>query len=175
MKQNSYNIILSPMFHTGGFGANIKNKNGSCDIYSIQGPLSVEKGIPSFGDKDSFKYLAWHEFSHSFVNPLTEENLKEVEKYSKLYEPISKKMKDNAYPTWQICVNEHIVRSVTARLAYMRDGQDAYEKTIAQEKAKGFIYITQLTEKLEEYEKNRDQYNSLREFYPGRVKVFSLC
>ena len=36
IKQNSYNIILVPMFHPGGFASRLENKDGSFDIYSIQ-------------------------------------------------------------------------------------------------------------------------------------------
>jgi hypothetical protein len=74
MKQNSYNIVLSPMFHSGGFGPRVENENGNYDVYSIQGPASVKDDTPMFGDEGGFRYLALHEFSHSFVNPLSEEN-----------------------------------------------------------------------------------------------------
>lgn len=122
MKQNSYNIILVPMFHAGGYGPGIENENGGLDIYSIQGPFDVEGDIPVFGTAESFKDLVYHEFSHSFVNPVTAKHIDEVNKYSKLYDPIADIMKSNAYPNWEICVNEHIVRAVTARLLLIHEG-----------------------------------------------------
>lgn len=172
MKQNSYNIILAPMFHSGGFGPKIEAENGLYDVYSIEGPNSLKGNIPMFGDKEGFKYLALHEFSHSFVNSLTEENLEEVNKYKKLYEPIQDKMVKQAYSRWDISVNEHIVRAVVARITYINSGSQEYEKVIAYEKDRGFLYIDELVKKLEEFEKNRDKYKSFKEFYPELIKVF---
>lgn len=172
MKQNSYNIILAPMFHSGGFGPKIEAENGLYDVYSIQGPNSLKENIPMFGDKEGFKYLALHEFSHSFVNSLSEENLEEVNKYKKLYEPIKEKMVNQAYTKWDISVNEHIVRAVVARITYINSGSEAYEKVIANEKNRGFLYIDELTKKLEDFEKSRDKYKSFKEFYPELIKVF---
>jgi hypothetical protein len=172
LKNNSYNIILAPLFHPGGFGPGVKNDSGTYDIYSIQGPMSVENDLPRFGDKESFKYLVWHEFSHSFVNPLTEENKNEINKYKKLYDPIADSMSKQAYSSWEICVNEHIVRAVTSRLTYIHQGKDDYEKAIAYEKSRGFSYVEDLTKKLEEFEKNKDKYKDFREFYPELIEVF---
>lgn len=172
MKQNSYNIILAPMFHSGGFGPKIEAENGLYDVYSIQGPNSLKGNIPMFGDKEGFKYLALHEFSHSFVNSLTEENMEEVNKYKKLYEPIKEKMVNQAYTKWDISVNEHIVRAVVARITYINSGSEVYEKVIANEKNRGFLYIDELTKKLEDFEKNRDKYKSFKEFYPKLIKAF---
>jgi hypothetical protein len=56
------------------------------------------------------------------VNPVTAKHIDEVNKYSKLYDPIADIMKSNAYPNWEICVNEHIVRAVTARLLLIHEG-----------------------------------------------------
>ena len=172
MKNNSYNIILAPLFHPGGFGPRVKNDSGTYDIYSIQGPTSVENNIPMFGDKESFKYLAWHEFSHSFVNPVTEENAKEINKYKKLYDPIADVMSKQAYTNWETCVNEHIVRAVTSRLTYIHNGKDEYEKAVAFEKSRGFYYVEDLIKKLEEFEKNNDNYKDFKEFYPELIEVF---
>lgn len=172
MKQKSYNIILSPMFHSGGFGPRIKNKDGSYDIYSIQGTTSVEKDMPVFGDKSSFRYLVWHEFSHSFVNPLTTKNIGEINNYKNLYTPLYEKMLKQAYGDWESCVNEHIVRAVVARLTYLHEGKESYDNVINYEKSNGFIYIEALTKKLEEFESNKDKYRSFEEFYPELINVF---
>lgn len=172
MKQKSYNIILAPMFAGGGYGPRIKSENGNYDVYSIQGTNSVENDIPVMGEKESFRYVALHEFSHSFVNPLTEQYESEVQSSSKLFDPISDKMKKQAYTNWETCVNEHIVRAVVARLAYIHAGKQEYDRAIYLEKANGFLYIETLTNKLEEYENNREKYKSFKDFYPELLDVF---
>lgn len=172
MNENSYNIIISPLFHPGGFGPKIKNENGKYDIYSIQGPMSVETDIPVFGDKSEFRELVWHEFSHSFVNPIMEDYTIEINKYSKLFEPIAKQMTANAYGNWEGTVNEHIIRAVTSRLTLLHDGKTAYDTAIIIEKSRGFYYVEELANKLEEYENNRTKYKSFKEFYPELITVF---
>lgn len=173
IKQNSYNIILVPMFHPGGFASRLENKDGSFDIYSIQGPLGADGDIPVFGTAGSFGDLVYHEFGHSFVNPLTEKYRDEVNKHQKLYEPIADKMGSgsNAYGSWETCVNEHIVRAVTARLLLTHEGGEIYLKTLDQERAKGFYYINDICKKLEEFEANREKFGSFEEFYPELENV----
>jgi hypothetical protein len=87
MEQNSYNVILSPMFGPVGYGPRIQSENGGYDIYSIQGTVSIEDDIPVYGTDEIFKGMVYHEFSHSFVNPLTEEYRDELNKYRKLCLP----------------------------------------------------------------------------------------
>lgn len=172
MRQHSYNIILAPLFHPGGFGPRIERADGSFDIFYIGGPKGMENGIPTYGTEKNFRYLAWHEFSHSFVNPLFSDNKDQAKKYSALYKPIKEKMTAQAYPTWEIAVNEHIVRAVTVRLAYIYDGEKAGKQALNNERSSGFIYINGLVDKLKEYEGNRDKYATFADFYPELLTAF---
>jgi hypothetical protein len=172
MKQHSYNIILAPLFHDGGFGPRIEQADGACDIYNIRGPSGVENGFPTFGTVEGFRHLAWHEFSHSFVNPTTEKFREQVAQYESLYEPISEKMKRQAYPDWVTCVNEHIVRAVTTRLAYREIGMEAGEEALQNEKRKSFVYVEALCKRLEQYENQREKYPTFVDFYPELINVF---
>ncbi|MFC1635565.1 DUF4932 domain-containing protein, partial [Planctomycetota bacterium] len=172
MKQGSYNIILAPLFN-GGYGPRIERTGGKYDIYNILGSANVKNGLPAFGSEESFRHIAWHEFSHSFVNPTTAKFGKEIGQYTALYEPISSRMNGQAYGDWQTCVNEHIVRAVTTRLTYHEIGSEAAEQTLNTEKNRGFAYIQALCEKFADYEKQRDTYPTLVDFYPQLVKVFN--
>ncbi len=171
MRQNSYNIILAPLF-SGGFGPRIERSDGKYDIYNILGPMDAKNGLPAFGSESSFRHLAWHEFSHSFVNPTTAKFDKQISKYKNLYEPISSKMKSQAYGNWQTCVNEHIVRAVTTRLTHREIGSEAGEDALYREKSRGFPYVRALCESLVGYEEQRDKYPTFADFYPELVRVF---
>ncbi|NIP42652.1 MAG: DUF4932 domain-containing protein [candidate division Zixibacteria bacterium] len=173
IKNHSYNIILALLFHPGGFGPRIERGDGSYDVYNICGPKGVDTGIPHFGTEKDFKYLAWHEFGHSFVNPLTSKYEEQVEKYSKLIGPIENQMASRAYPSWPVIVNEHVVRAVTTRLAFIYDGDKEGRRALNSERGNGFIYIYKLVDKLEEYENNRDKWPSLDDFYPELLSVFN--
>lgn len=176
MEVNSYNIILAPLLHNGGYGPRIKGDNGLYDVYGIIGPSSTIKdnnnvSIPQF-PIDTISYLVWHEFSHSFVNPTTEKYKTEINKYSDLYTNIRKQMESQAYPNWEICVNEHIVRAITTRLTYIHNGQAAGNQAMQSEKARGFYYIESLCDSLVIYEENRDTYPTFESYYPELIKVF---
>ena len=171
-QKDEYNIILSPLLHPGGYGPQIKTSDGKTKIYGILGPNNVDnQGIPEFS-AEFIKDLVWHEFSHSFVNPLTEKYLKEVNQYSSLFRPISEKMEAMAYGRWEICVNEYIVRAVTTRLSFLSGGQAYGLAALQQEKAQGFAYIQALCDKLEEFEKHPEQWSSFDVFYPELIRVF---
>ncbi|MCJ7459755.1 MAG: DUF4932 domain-containing protein [candidate division Zixibacteria bacterium] len=196
MKQLRYNIILAPLFHPGGFGPRIDREGGSnpifnfikslqylifnqwsgksYEIYNICGPTGVENGIPSFGTQEGFRQLAWHEFGHSFVNPLSEslKNRIKISEYSSLFMPIREKMEKEGYSNWETCVNEHIVRAITARLTFIHFGKQAGEDELRDQKSRGFVYIDPLCKKLEEYEIRRDKYPAFADFFQELLKVF---
>ena len=171
MKHNSYNIILVPLF-VGGYGHRVERPDGACDIYNICGPINIENDLPVFGTVESFRDLAWHEFGHSFVVPTMGKLHSSISKYSSLYEPISDTMKKQAYGAWEICVNEHLVRAVAARLAYQQISKEAPERTLLYEKTRGFFYVEALCKRLEKYENERNKYRTFADFSPELIDVF---
>lgn len=172
-KQGKYHIILGPLLHHGGFGPRIVRDRGVTDLFSIIGPVGEGGGIPDFGDLARLQDVLWHEFAHSFVNPITAENLESVNEYSDLYTPIADQMMSaGGYMNWQTCVNEHIVRAITCRLFHSEMGPEAGEQALAAERERGFRYIDAVHSKLLEYEANRSRYGTLRSFYPEIVAAF---
>lgn len=176
MEVNSYNLILAPMLHAGGYGPKVEAENGLYDVYGIIGPQSVIEGndgnkIPNYSSQ-SIQYLVWHEFSHSFINPITEKYISEVNQYSELFSKIEKQMSSQAYGDWETCVNEHIIRAITARFIYLDQGESAYNSIITFERANGFYYVPSLCESLAHYEINRDDYPTFESYYPELIKVF---
>lgn len=171
IKYNSYNIIPVPLYGAGGgFGPHIE-RGGIIDVYSVLCPFDDGKGdIPNYGDKEFFKYLQRHEFSHSYVNRITEMYYDEAMKYQHLLSAIENEMKELSYGTWITCLNEHIVRAVTTRLAYT-ESRFAGDSALAQELEAGFIYTDEIMRKLEEYEENRDKYPDFIAFYPELLKA----
>ncbi len=170
-KQHSYNIILVPLF-VGGFGPRIKQTDGTYDIYNITGPRSIKNALPGFGSAEALKHVLLHEFSHSFINPITESFKEQISKYSSLYDPVSSWMKDQAYGDWMTCVNEHIIRAVSARFASLEKGKEAGDQRILSEKRRGFFYVEPLYEQLENYEAKRNIFPTIKDFYPEFIKVF---
>lgn len=171
MEKDEYNIILSPLI-MGGYGPKVKTADGKTKVYGIIGPIRSNMSGDIEFSTEYVRDIVLHEFSHSFVNPITTKNIDEVNKYKSLYKPISEIMKKQAYADWETCVNEHIVRAVTTRIAYIYEGEAAGEKALKYEKSNGFIYIDNLCEKLKYFEENKNNYASFEEFYPELIEVF---
>jgi len=172
MRQHSYNILLVPLFHGGGYGPRVVHEDGKADIFNIVGPVGVENGVPIFGTAENFRHTAWHEFSHSFVNPTTESFGEQIARYEGLLEPIRDEMEQMAYGDWATCVNEHIVRAVTSRLTARELGDEQGEEILQSEKRRGFFYVEALSERLEQYEHQRESYPTFVDFYSELVETF---
>jgi hypothetical protein len=170
-KQHSYTIVLAPTFK-GNYGPRLERKDGTFDIFNIVSPRQIKDGILYFGSKDNFEHLAWHEFSHSFVNPLGEQHSNELNQYASLFEPIRSKMTASAYGNWLTVVNEHVVRAVTTRLNYIHKGKEEGDRALQAEKTYGFAYIEALCRELENYERNRDEFLTFASFYPQLIETF---
>lgn len=161
-KQNSYNFIIEPL-SIGGYAARTPSNNGKCDLYDFM-------VVPN--NYVNFFQLVIHEFGHSYVNPLTEQNINEINKYNDLFTPIKEAMAKQQYSSWKFCVNEHIVRAVAYRALYKTYGIEASEKYIDMDTKCEFIYLKAITEKLKEYEDNRDKYPTFNDFYPKLLQLF---
>lgn len=171
MKQNSYNIVLSPIL-AGGLGPSVKNSDGKLDLYCILGENSLKGNELVYLNEESYRKVIFGIFSYPFVTPLVQEKREEIFKYSKLFIPISEKMEGMYYPSWDICVWQHIVRAVEVREAYRTSGKEKYESEIRKYKQEGFAYIEELAKRLEVYENNRDKYKTFESFFPQLIKVF---
>lgn len=172
VKLEGSTIILGMLLHHGGFSATIEPASGTTEVYALMGPVGGEQGLPAFGSARRMAVLAWHEFSHTFVNPLTTAHRGELEKYAALYQPIAKEMARQAYPNWNIAVSEHVVRAITTRLAYLEEGEETGAKALEGEEKRGFIYVAALVERLKQYEAARQVYPTLADFYPQLIDVF---
>ena len=166
-KKNSYTIILAPLFACN-YGPQVKSATGK-NIYCILGPTDIINNQLSY-DKNWTTYNLLHEFSHSFVNPVTAKYYSEIDKSKSLFEPVKTAMVQQAYITWETCVNEHLVRTNVARFA-LQGGKTYHDQIIQLELNKGFIYLTNLDTLMEKYENNRGTYSTYEDFYPEIIKL----
>jgi hypothetical protein len=171
--QGSYNVVLGMLIHPGGFGPRYPRANGTFDIVAVLGPVRLDGDVPSFGTRASIEYLVWHEFGHSFVNPLVDKYWGRIRKTSKLYEPIRDAMQRQAYGNWQSSVHEHIVRAVTIRLTARERAADAQNLLNRERDTNNFRYVEPLVERLKEYETSRDRYPTFDSFMPRLIDVFA--
>ncbi len=169
---NSYNLIITPLFK-GGYGTYIPKKNGEKDLYAFLPPnWNLQADVP-YIDQNSLKEFLWHEFAHSFINPETEKQLKSINASSELFEPLQERMTKQAYNTWPICVNEHIVRAICIRLTETYIGKEKAEQMLSKELNQNFVYLKPILEKLKIYENERKTHKiTFADFLPEIVNVF---
>ena len=172
-RQLSYSLVLSPLLHHGGFGPHLGQAGGPFDVYTLLGPTGAERGMPRFGPRDHLLQIVWHEFSHAFVNPLSEGYYHEIERHSALFVPLSDQMNGLGYTRWLDCANEHIIRAIVARLAHNHLDPEAGRRALREESARGFRYIHALARRLEEYESHRRDYPTLAAFFPRLIDIFA--
>jgi hypothetical protein len=121
-------------------------------------------------------YLPFHEFSHSFVNPLTEIHREQLGASENLFTSLSETMQDQAYTSWETCVNEHLVRVNVIRIISDVAGMGGYmleNILLNQEKDRGFIYIQELNVLTKKYEENRNIYPAYSDFYTKILAFFN--
>jgi hypothetical protein len=170
--RSAYTIVLSPLLHHGGFGPRIRMPDGSMEVYSVGGPHAASGGKPTFGTQEEFRYVVWHEFGHSFVNPLVERFGERIDRTDVLYDALRDRMHARGYGNWRTCVYEHIVRACTVRFTFRELGATEGKKALEEETSKGFAHLPALCAKLEEYEHDRARWPSLAAFFPQLVLVF---
>ncbi len=154
-------VIIPSGLVACGFGGSIDDPEGTWAVACI-GP--ADPGSPP--DADFLEFMIYHEGGHSFVNPLADDHADLVSRYQKLYEPISTEMGAQAYSTWTIALNEHVLRACHARICLATKGETEAEEMLAADEARGFRYVRTLFEKLAEYEADRDTYPEFGCFYP---------
>jgi hypothetical protein len=170
-KQKSYAIVLVSLYSHVGYGNSIVYKDGEREMFDTMGPQKIKDGAPFFGDKLYLKYLSRHEFSHPFVNPLTEKYWDQIKDYAKNYDSIPEAAKKNVCGDWQECINEFIVRAVSVYLASL-ESKELGLQVYAEEKSKGVSYLDPLLAALRTYADNRSRYPNFESYYPKVLEVF---
>ena len=166
----NFNIIISPSFR-GGYGPKITDDDGNDKIYACLSTTDMKEDIPYLNGMRLLFYV-WHEFGHSYVNPVTDKYSDRVESLNQLFDPIKEDMSKMAYGDWKTCVNEHVIRAVNIRLYELFLGSQISQLMLKDELRQRYIYIEPLIEKLKEFEIKRDKNNvTFTEYYPELLNM----
>ncbi|WP_316845597.1 DUF4932 domain-containing protein [Pedobacter psychrodurus] len=171
-----YQVILGLGDGGANYGPSVSPIGKKRLVYAIMGSWTFnEDGNPMFPKAIYLTYLI-HEFNHSFVDHILEEN-KDLEillqsSGEKLLDKKKNEMKLEGYEDWHSLIDESLVRASVVR--YMIDHQETPE-AIAQEisvqQKKGFVWMGELVALLGEYESSRATYPTFKSFYP-RITAF---
>jgi len=168
--QTSYTIIPVTLF-CGFFGPSIEDKDGKSHVFAIIGPTGIDNDRNPIFARDRTEFFCLHEFSHSFVNPITARFMDRLKSYEHIFKPISEKMAKLGYFDWESCISEHIVRAIVGRIYFSKD-IEARKNLLEEETKRGFIYIKYIDKKLNEYEDLRERYSTFEDFYPELVDLW---
>ena len=170
-KLKSYTMNLAPLYSFVGYGNSIVHDNGAREAYITLGPQVVKENVPSFGNRLYLRWMTRHEFSHPYVNPLTEKYWDLIKADSAKYDSIPGNAKRGVCGDWQECIDEFTIRAITTSLAY-RDGEQEGAFFEAKEKSKGVSNLDALRSELRVYETNRALYPTFDSFFPKILRVF---
>jgi len=165
--EKKYVLNLLPFQTYGNYGVNTK----TCVYANISGRINSTKKTDVFVNCSfDFSNLLYHEFSHSFINPLTDKHALTSEE-DPIFNNIFEAMQEQAYGNNRTIINEHIIRALTLRFMFhINKDIEFYNELLQKEKEKGFIYIENILESLIYYENNRNKYTNIDDFYPIIIK-----
>jgi len=168
-------FFLVPGLLTGGncYGCTLKLPDGDEEVYAVIGAwLWDQGGTPTF-DK-SIVSTVIHEFAHSYVNPIVYAHADELEKAGKnIFSQNKKRMKAQAYGNWTVVMYESLVRACVVRYMLASEGIKASEKQVRYERGRGFAWVGDLSNLLEEYESDRERYPTFESFMPRVIAFFN--
>jgi len=169
MREDGYEIILSPLTK-GGFGPRLEVAPGRWQLVAVASPSRADGDSLVFFSADGLRSLVWHEFAHSFVNPLTEAHWAELAPLGGLLDSIAPGL-PQWYREWKPALDEHIVRAAAARMVALYRGTGQGRAAIEREVGWGFVYVPAIAEALENYEHDRARWPDFGAFFPRLVAV----
>jgi hypothetical protein len=169
----TFHTILALGNGVNNYGPSSNAPDGSRNVYAILTDGSDAQGAPTYSANNALPLMI-HEFNHSFVNGLMDENLSEWEVVGqKLFAQVAPEMKAQAYSDWETMMNEALVRA--AVIKYFKDNeasQPMLDRMIAQEESRGFFWIRELVAELENYDSRREAYPTLESHMPQLLTFY---
>ena len=166
-----FHIIIGLNDGGANYGPRLVKPDGTQEFYAVMGSWTKDaEGNPTF-DR-SYLPTVIHEFNHSFINPLVESHFAEFQGLQTVYDAVGSKMKQNAYGSTKVMVQESLVRACV--VLYLKENgatEAEVQKQIADEEKKGFVWTPDLVALLQTYTAQRSQFRNLAEFMP-QIEAF---
>lgn len=175
--QETFSVIIGFCCGGGNYGVNRKIDGKKKDVYAIVGYYVDNNDLPMY-NRDCLPLLV-HEFNHSFINHLLDENrypghVKQLEQAATyLFRSSQWAMMRQAYGNWKTMINESLVRA--AVICYMLDNKYKQEDVVnelLEQVQRNFRWMPELVALLRIYEKKRNRYVDLEEYYPRIINFF---
>ena len=165
LPNGTFNLYIGLLNGGGNFGPKVVYPQGTEDLFAIIGTWETDDhGLPLYND--SVLSTIIHEYNHSFINHLVYTNeVKLAASGEGIFKLVELQMKSQAYANWKTMMLESWVRAAVVRYLFEHD-RAAYHQEIVTQKARGFIWIDELSVLLGVYENSRSAYPTFRSFVP---------
>jgi hypothetical protein len=163
-------VVPSPLSGRHNYG--VRRGGRSPATFAILGvvPDAQSGAISTAGES-----ILAHEVAHSFVNPVLAENQRFLHRPgSQLFAAVRERMEGLHYGTWEITINESVVRAVGVRYLLAHGGASAARSENARQITEGFPWTLVLAEALGEYENNRDRFPTFGDFSAQLAAVIDV-
>lgn len=167
-----FTVVLGMLNGGNCYGARISPGDGNEDLYCILGVWATDwRGQPRF--EAGMVGTVVHEFCHSYVNPIVDAHLAELEPAGlALYPLVEDAMRSQAYSNWKTMMRESLVRAGTVRYYHAVEGGAAGAKHAQYEAGRHFAWVPELSDLLADYEADRETYPTLDALMPRIVAFF---
>ncbi|MGQ0553580.1 MAG: DUF4932 domain-containing protein [Planctomycetota bacterium] len=168
----SFRLSVGLLCGPNAFGTGVRFADGQPEeIHPVIGVWQRDSaGRPVFDA--TVLPIVVHELCHSYANPLVTKHLPALQAAGEvLLPPVAASMRRQAYPTWQIVLNESLVRAVVVRYLATHHGAAAAQEQAADATGRSFAWVPDLARELERYERDRQTWPTLGHFMP-EVAVF---
>lgn len=165
--KQGYTIDLVTLCHDGGYGPEIKKAEGTY-LHCIQGPTKEVENVPTFWIKPD---TLVHEFGHSFIHVSdsepTDQLKHDLQRSEQLYISIKEKVSAAPfyYRSWNNAYEELILRATVIDILSQNTDLNI-DELLRTEEQKGFTYIYDVYEILQDYNDNREKYPNINSFVP---------
>jgi hypothetical protein len=169
-RKEQYTFLLAPLFNGVSFGPQVPDGDHTT-AYFISGFDAMDNGTPYFNPA-YLRMLIFHEFGHSFVNPVCEKYRQQLYEYESLSQYLNSPFLSN-YASWFAFCHEHIVRASESILLEKAGFHEEAKKNYDRNLELGFALLPFFTEKLQYYDVHREEYPNFEAFFPELLTVFS--
>ena len=164
----NFRLVLCLTSETNGYGPTCRYKDGREEFYAILG----DSGPDVKNNVEAFIPFLVHEFNHSYCNPLIDKHIDELKPAAdRLFQLVEKKMTEQAYSLSTIMLYEYLVRACEIQYLQQHDKQAEAKQRIELYKNLGFVWLEELVDAINRYEKERETYPTLESFMPQIVKL----
>ena len=176
--EEDFFIINALALGGSNYGTSLNIPNQKKKVYAIMGTWrvdSLEVEMPLFIKEEYFPTLI-HEFNHSFCNNLIIRNEEAFKNSGEImFEKVKTEMAPQGYDNWRTVLMEALVRA--AVIKYMKDhnfAENEIEAEINHQIERKFLWIRELVEELENYDRQRDKYPTLESYMPNIIEAYKI-